>query len=260
MCNSKNHSSSCTCGFGGYGHRGRRSFANSSAVCFSNFRQPNRSWRLESLGHPLTYPITCWWCPEQVFFHTNGNGDCVLLDAPLGRPWHVHECWKQRRHRELFPVATVESTLLDSDFDGQTYTASGEYVSAPKNGAGKISVRGYISQNAAQDSDREELDLSCFQDCPGFPWCSVVVRDAEGSLFPFVVPIATARKLSLYSIVRVTGRWVCMHAVRRLIAERVTILNYPSDRQKLLRVLTLGMKRVSCAYCGKTVVKGKMGH
>ena len=36
--------------------------------------------------------ISCWWCNDSVFYHTNGNGDSVLFDS-LGWPWEVHECW-----------------------------------------------------------------------------------------------------------------------------------------------------------------------
>src|SRR5437588_7550716 len=107
MCNSKNHRYGCTCGFGGYGHLGRRgpSCASSSTVCFNTPPQSSRSGRFESLGRPLTYRIECWWCHEPVFFHTNGNGDCVLLDAPLGWPWYVHDCWDQHREQQHFHVS-----------------------------------------------------------------------------------------------------------------------------------------------------------
>lgn len=193
-----------------------------------------------------------------MFFHTNGNSDCVLLDA-LGWPWQVHDCWKQRRHRELFPVETVESALLGSAFDGHTYTTSGEYVSVPKSGVGQVSVRGFISLNDASEANRKETDLSYLQNCPGLPWVTVVVRDVDGNLFPFTVPTAIARKLSLYSMVRVSGRWACVHDVPRLIAERVIIMDYPGDRPKTFRVVSLGKKRVACAYCGKSVAKGKWG-
>lgn len=52
---------------------------------------------IAALDRPLTYWTVCWWCGAEVFFHTNGNGDCVLLDPPLGSPWPVHACWQQHR-------------------------------------------------------------------------------------------------------------------------------------------------------------------
>lgn len=43
-----------------------------------------------------TFPTRCPWCKAAVFYHTNGNGDCVYLDDLTGAPWPVHDCWEQR--------------------------------------------------------------------------------------------------------------------------------------------------------------------
>src|SRR5438445_4487958 len=32
------------------------------------------------LGVPITYPTVCPVCGAMIFFHTNGNGDCVIFD------------------------------------------------------------------------------------------------------------------------------------------------------------------------------------
>ncbi len=45
----------------------------------------------------VTRPTRCWWCDEPVYFHSNGNGDAVLLDALTGAPWPVHPCWEQHK-------------------------------------------------------------------------------------------------------------------------------------------------------------------
>jgi hypothetical protein len=53
---------------------------------------------VKRLGRPLTYRTTCFiggGCGAQVFAHTNGDGDFVLLDT-LGPPWPVHECYHYR--------------------------------------------------------------------------------------------------------------------------------------------------------------------
>lgn len=42
--------------------------------------------------HPLTYRAECWFCGDEIFIHTNGNGDTVLLEPPLGAPWMRHDC------------------------------------------------------------------------------------------------------------------------------------------------------------------------
>lgn len=43
-----------------------------------------------------TFPTACPWCKSHVYYHTNGNGDCVYFDAITGPPWPVHDCWERR--------------------------------------------------------------------------------------------------------------------------------------------------------------------
>ena len=75
------------------------SYSAGSGSAIGNYSDacPRRgSWRLQSLGHPFTCCATCWWCGDEVFFHTNGNGDCVLFDE-LGWPWQIHSCWESHK-------------------------------------------------------------------------------------------------------------------------------------------------------------------
>lgn len=44
------------------------------------------------LGVPITHPTACPVCGTVIFFHTNGNGDCVFFDE-LGPPWPKHPCF-----------------------------------------------------------------------------------------------------------------------------------------------------------------------
>jgi hypothetical protein len=69
-----------------------------------------KPWRsgFGTVPWPLSYRTQCFWCPEEVFYHTNGHGDCVLLDD-LGPPWPVHWCWED--HRDDRRRAVVESTM-----------------------------------------------------------------------------------------------------------------------------------------------------
>jgi hypothetical protein len=43
------------------------------------------------LGVSITHPTVCPLCGAIIFFHTNGNGDCVFFDD-LGPPWPKHAC------------------------------------------------------------------------------------------------------------------------------------------------------------------------
>lgn len=94
MCNAWNHSPGCNCGWGGvnYGTGGRNGwfyeeFSNSIAI---NSYKPSQSLEVNNAQTRLT---KCWWCGEEVFYHTNGYGDSVLFDS-LGYPWVIHSCWK----------------------------------------------------------------------------------------------------------------------------------------------------------------------
>jgi hypothetical protein len=58
----------------------------------------------------LTYQTICWWCGARVYYHTNGNGDCVLFDR-LGHPWQVHGCWERYREERGRAVAAAGRLL-----------------------------------------------------------------------------------------------------------------------------------------------------
>lgn len=132
MCNAWNHSPGCTCGWGGSGSTGGGNFGGrsysletpssqhntlSDSLFIKLIRKRNNnnyenisekdfpgryskdsdSSRFDSLGteshnKERTYQTKCWYCGDEVFYHTNGFGDCVLFDE-LGHPWQVHECW-----------------------------------------------------------------------------------------------------------------------------------------------------------------------
>lgn len=86
MCNAWNHSPSCSCGWGGVGHLGRRTLFSSiirSNVVFKTYRD---LW----LG--FTNPnAKCPVCGASVYFYVSPNGGRVFFDE-LGPPWPKHPC------------------------------------------------------------------------------------------------------------------------------------------------------------------------
>lgn len=61
---------------------------------------PNLDWSWQAYNRkawppdrPLTFMVRCWLCGDEIFVHSNGNGDTVLLDPPLGPPWSRHACF-----------------------------------------------------------------------------------------------------------------------------------------------------------------------
>lgn len=113
MCNAWNHSPSCNCDWGGgsYGSTGRVSTSLSNSLA-------------NEIKDAETYPTTCWWCGETVFYHTNGFGDSVLFDS-LGSPWRVHSCWKNYWDKERLQRQdkkhsnTVENSVILRTLDGK---------------------------------------------------------------------------------------------------------------------------------------------
>jgi len=114
MCNAWNHSPGCTCGWGGDGHLGRRTFGNSYStwsvygvlskydgslgreqICTESYVNPN---------------ARCPVCGAQVFFYQSPYGGRVYFDE-LGWPWPKHPCTDNSQHyRSLTPS---DSATLD---------------------------------------------------------------------------------------------------------------------------------------------------
>lgn len=90
MCNGYQHSKDCGCLWGGRrgGKRNKLSILTKKSISKT---KPSSSKK--------SYPIKCWWCQTNVYYHTEGFNDCVLLDK-LGYPWQVHECWEQYKHEK----------------------------------------------------------------------------------------------------------------------------------------------------------------
>ncbi len=83
-------------------------------------RPPGAPWRWP-WPWPLTFLVLCRDCGAEVFFHTNGFGDAVLLEE-LGPPWTIHGCWIDRwprltRHhdRGLLRDLSVDVELQELD-------------------------------------------------------------------------------------------------------------------------------------------------
>jgi hypothetical protein len=116
MCNSRNHPPSCTCGFGGIGHAGRRTFDNYEYSQISTTHQSNYFSQKESydfsfgsyngfeanydsfVRHFVNPNATCPECGASVFFCQLENGGRVFFDE-LGPPWTKHPCTDRSKDR-----------------------------------------------------------------------------------------------------------------------------------------------------------------
>ncbi|XHX78986.1 MAG: hypothetical protein RBJ76_03350 [Stenomitos frigidus ULC029] len=109
MCNAWNHSPSCNCGWGGDtgGFGGSFGWVGNGTAKISEPYPHSQAHGSEvlrdvfesQLRESETRKTKCWWCGAEVYYHTNGYGDCVLFDE-LGCPWLVHECWETHRKEQ----------------------------------------------------------------------------------------------------------------------------------------------------------------
>lgn len=89
MCNAWNHSASCTCGWGGNGHLGRRSSGDTASRSTSTYWWvPPITRSYESYVNPNA---SCPVCGAQVYFYQSPYGGRVFFDE-LGPPWPKHPC------------------------------------------------------------------------------------------------------------------------------------------------------------------------
>ena len=110
MCNSKNHPLGCTCGFGGDGHRGRRTASYSSWISNVTYATPPPVRSRNDIfleRHPefvktrqvtarfVNPNATCPVCGKSVFYYQNEHGSRVFFDE-LGPPWPKHPCTDTR--------------------------------------------------------------------------------------------------------------------------------------------------------------------
>lgn len=90
MCNAHNHHPSCTCGWGGDGHLGRRASSTYRHITlfesYSHIPPINGSY--ESYVNPNA---SCPVCGDQVFFYQSPDGGRAYFDE-LGPPWPKHGC------------------------------------------------------------------------------------------------------------------------------------------------------------------------
>jgi hypothetical protein len=214
----------------------------------------NPTSSLERLRSPLTYWTRCWidGCGAGVWYHTNGNGDCVLLDSLVARPWKVHDCWQRHREQRNRTLRAIEEALKDVAFNGSTYSLSCEDV-RPDPREQRISACGPILPRSYTEASRH--DVSCLERSAVVDRWTVVAMFDEASRLRcrFLVPQKIAERLSPYMVIHVTGRWMLCRDEPLLIAERVSVRMYPSNEVETIRIVRLSKPR--CAYCGATIRK-----
>ncbi len=86
-----------------------------------------------------TFSTECWWCNENVYFHRNPNGGCVLFDS-LGPPWPKHQCWID--HMNLNKKA--ESEMIQNRIKEQKSFQYKKTNNSIKPNIGENQIQGFI--------------------------------------------------------------------------------------------------------------------
>lgn len=92
MCNAWNHSPDCTCGWGGEGHKGKKTLNLNDSYSILSVSK----FKFEK-SNPISYTnpnALCPICNKKVFFFKSENGGCAYFDE-LGPPWPKHPCMDQ---------------------------------------------------------------------------------------------------------------------------------------------------------------------
>ena len=108
MCNAWNHSSTCPCGWGGVGHKGRATIST-KAFSFWPRNIPPIIGDVRSFSVPNA---SCPVCGATVFYYCNDYGSSVFFDEP-GPPWSKHPCTD--KGKQLAPKALTKTPLPKSD-------------------------------------------------------------------------------------------------------------------------------------------------
>ena len=147
MCNAWNHSYDCTCGFGGFGHLGRRA----PGIGHPPTLILPREWRrYESYVNPNA---KCPVCGDAVFFYQSPDGGRVFFDE-LGPPWPKHPCTDNRISSAAISVAVATSSPTSAPRRYKWLTAGwSPFVVASVTGFSPELVRLSGSYNS------EEIDL-----------------------------------------------------------------------------------------------------
>jgi hypothetical protein len=206
--------------------------------------------RFEGDGAPKTRKIQCWWCGDRVFYHTNGNGDSVLLDE-LGPPWPVHYCWELHRESRRQHVHRYLDGLTDAV--GMPSQPAVEWPDDVENlkvtddiKCKCVVVSGYVFGWRLVPGASETVlhNPSNLKD-----WIRIRVVGSAGVGYPVWVPGSHASEYGLNDLVCFVCRLVPWGPRWYLVALRSEVVHYLGRQVTPSRLAHVGRSN-RCRYCG----------
>ena len=119
-------------------------------------------WSLRALDHELTCRLDCWWCSEEVYLHTRGNGTFALFDD-LSWPWPAHSCWHERKKEQDRALLKLESDLRARGYQGQGSLIGMASSAAPDSIPAKARKNPPVLQILLSATDHQAVDAAVEQ-------------------------------------------------------------------------------------------------
>jgi hypothetical protein len=206
---------------------------------------------LETDGEPKTRRTACWWCGDEVYYHTNGNGDSVLLEE-LGPPWPVHGCWelyRASRSERLHPFlnSLVGSVGVAVQPEPDWPVGLDVFNVTEQNKGGQVWVNGFIFGWSEVQGENSNT-LRNPGDTEGWTRFRIVTSGGVGC--PVWVPTCRASLYRLNDLVEVVCRLVPWGPRWYLVALRGTVIRYAGLKGATERLARIGRK-VRCRFCGE---------
>lgn len=130
----------------------------------------------------VTFPTSCWWCNDDVFFHRNKNGGCALFDE-LGPPWPVHKCWVDNKSEQEVVTESILKhyrAYLES-VKKTNFSGSKDSFSTKKNENARFAFTGTVLESFYT----EMVKLTSLK---GEPIVAAIFFEVDGNIYKLFVP------------------------------------------------------------------------
>lgn len=189
-------------------------------INYSYSRQPTRNKKNWVYYGSITFETQCWWCGQDVYFHRDENGGCVLFDF-LGSPWPVHDCWLEHKFEQQQAIDHILSKFA-SYIDSQNISLTFCEKSQDKD---ELDFYGYFVSYYPSKLIYNDFD----------PLVDIVVRDYNGDNYKMLIPCPVASELNTMSLVKVKGEWAYRGSSYILFATEISA-NGPYESYNTIEV------------------------
>ena len=201
MCNAQHHPPGCDCGFGGAFYVRPSKFRRKPLT--SPKKPDTEFWFNDIHRDQVTFPTSCYWCRETVYFHRNANGGCVLFDE-LGPPWKVHPCWEQHKTDWGYVSREICNKFRDISLNIK-YTSIAKFQ-------GTKSISGCLCKVGAKVHIKNQ----------DFIFIDFFIRDANYNTYQVVLQKEFLELVKSYSEIKITGYYQKINNQFYLIPKNIT--------------------------------------